>query len=137
MKKATGLLLWAIVLALVIPAPSLAGKSKRSTTTPTTSSPGKKTPATSSPASSSSSPSSISTPSPASAGLETKPGPVHETVLGKIIKIEGTVYVMEDYTGRQVRMHVGKDTKKILKAYRPGDSIRAELTRDGHANSIN
>ena len=69
--------------------------------------------------------------------MDTKSGPAFKMVEGKLTKIDGDVYVLEDYEGNEVRMHVGKDTKKLTKvAKKPGDSVRAEVTRGYHANSI-
>lgn len=70
------------------------------------------------------------------AKLDTKPGPAHRMVEGKLTKIDGDFYVVEDYEGREVRMHVSKDTKQIRGPKKPGDSIRAEITMGGHANSV-
>lgn len=68
--------------------------------------------------------------------LDTKPGPAHRTVQGKVVKVDGQVYVMEDYEGREVRMFVSQQTKKFRGDKKPGDSIRAELTYGGHANYV-
>ena len=68
--------------------------------------------------------------------LDTKPGPAHRTVQGKVVKVDGQVYVMEDYEGREVRMFVSQQTKKLRGDKKPGDSIRAELTYGGHANYV-
>src|SRR5438094_8555201 len=68
--------------------------------------------------------------------LDTKPGPAHRIVEGKLAKIDGDYYVVEDYEGNEVRMYVSKDTKKMRGPKKPGDSIRAEITMGGHANSI-
>ena len=68
--------------------------------------------------------------------LDTKPGPAFLMVQGKLTKIDGDFYVVEDYEGKEVRIYVSKDTKKINGSKKPGDSIRAEITSGGHANSI-
>jgi hypothetical protein len=68
--------------------------------------------------------------------LDTKPGPAHRTVQGKVVKVDGQVYVMEDYEGREIRMFVSQQTKKFRGDKKPGDSIRAELTYGGHANYV-
>ncbi len=67
--------------------------------------------------------------------LDTKPGPAHRVIDGKLSSIDGPVYVVEDYTGTTHRIYVSNQTVKI-RAKKPGDSIRAELTRGNHANSI-
>lgn len=73
---------------------------------------------------------------PAAVKYDTKPGPAYLMVQGKLTKIDGDVYVVEDYEGKEVRMYVSKDTKKMNGPKKPGDSIRAEITMGGHANSI-
>lgn len=68
--------------------------------------------------------------------LDQKPGPAHRTVSGTVKQVNGPVYVMEDYEGKEVRMFVSSQTKKLRGDKKPGDSIRAELTYGGHANSV-
>lgn len=84
-------------------------------------------------------------PSPKSVQLDTKPGPAFTTIDGKVSKIEGNIYVVEGpaynaigggANSNEVRVYVGKDTKKISGEKRVGDKIRAELTQGGFANSI-
>jgi hypothetical protein len=72
----------------------------------------------------------------APATFDTKPGPAFLTVEGTLHKIDGNVYVVEDYTGKELRMYVSKDTKKIRGEKKPGDLIRAEVTKGWYANSI-
>lgn len=83
--------------------------------------------------------------SPKAQELDTKPGPAFTTIDGKVSKIEGNVYVVEGpaynaigggANSNEVRVFVGKDTKKISGEKRVGDKIRAELTQGGFANSI-
>ena len=63
----------------------------------------------------------------------------------RISKIDGNVYVVEGPSynalggganANDVRVYVGKDTKKISGEKKVGDKIRAELTQGGFANSI-
>lgn len=68
--------------------------------------------------------------------MDTKPGPAYRTIDGKLHKIEGDIFVVEDYNGNEVRLYVGKDTKKLRGQKKVGDTIRAEMTRGGFANSI-
>lgn len=77
--------------------------------------------------------------------LDTKPGPAFTTIDGKVRKIEGNIYVVEGpaynaigggANSNEVRVYVGKDTKKISGEKKVGDKIRAELTQGGFANSI-
>ncbi len=64
-----------------------------------------------------------------------KPGPAWRTLGGTIKKIEGNSYTVEDYEGHYVKLYVGQGTKYI-KQKRVGDTVRAEITRGGFANSI-
>jgi len=83
--------------------------------------------------------------SPKAQELDTKPGPAFTTIDGKVSKIEGNIFVVEGpaynaigggANSNEVRVYVGKDTKKISGEKRVGDKIRAELTQGGFANSI-
>jgi uncharacterized protein YdeI (BOF family) len=79
--------------------------------------------------------------SPTKAAAETvtshdeKPGPAWRTFNGTVKKIEGNAYTVEDYEGNHVKLHVGQGTK-YLKHKKVGDTVRAEITRGGFANSI-
>ena len=64
-----------------------------------------------------------------------KPGPAWMTFGGTVKKIEGNTYTVEDYEGNQVKLYVGQGTKQIRKK-KVGDTLRAEITRGGFANSI-
>ncbi len=66
---------------------------------------------------------------------DTKPGPAWKTVGGTLKNIKGDVYTVEDYEGNQVQLYVGQGTKH-LRAKKVGDTVRAEITRGGFANSI-
>lgn len=68
--------------------------------------------------------------------MDSKPGPAFQTIDGKVQNIDGEVYTVEDYNGNQVRLVVGKDTKKLRGDKKIGDRVRAEVTRGGFANSI-
>ena len=67
---------------------------------------------------------------------DTSEGPAFRTVSGKVTKIDGPYYDVEEYSGNMVRLHVNNKTIKINGDKKAGDSIRAEITRGGHANSI-
>jgi len=83
---------------------------------------------------------------------DTKPGPAFSTVDGKVVKIEGSVYTVQSQTTNyqnsasdqppatpnisEVRIFVGKDTKRLHGEKKVGDKIRAEVTEGGFANSI-
>jgi ribosomal protein L21E len=64
-----------------------------------------------------------------------KPGPAWRTVGGTVKEIKGDSYTVEDYEGNQVKLYVGQGTKH-LKQKKVGDTVRAEITRGGFANSI-
>jgi len=64
-----------------------------------------------------------------------KPGPAWITLGGTVKKIEGNAYTVEDYEGKHVKVYVGQGTKHI-KHKKVGDTVRAEITRGGFANSI-
>ena len=66
---------------------------------------------------------------------DSKPGPAWKTVGGTVKNVEGDIYTVEDYEGNQVKLHVGQGTKQINKK-KVGDTVRAEITRGGFANSI-
>ena len=66
---------------------------------------------------------------------DSKPGPAWKTVGGTVKNVEGDIYTVEDYEGNQVKLHVGQGTKHIKKK-KVGDTVRAEITRGGFANSI-
>jgi hypothetical protein len=66
---------------------------------------------------------------------DTKPGPAWKTVGGTVKQINGDVYMVEDYEGNQVKLYVGQGTKQLNKK-KVGDTVRAEITRGGFANSI-
>lgn len=66
---------------------------------------------------------------------DSKPGPAWKTVGGTLKQVEGSAYIVEDYEGNQVKLYVGQGTKHI-KQKKVGDTVRAEITRGGFANSV-
>ena len=66
---------------------------------------------------------------------DSKPGPAWKTVGGTVKDVKGDIYTVEDYEGNQVSLRVGQGTKHI-KQKKLGDTVRAEITRGGFANSI-
>lgn len=64
-----------------------------------------------------------------------KSGPAWKTIGGTVKQIKGDTYMVEDYEGNQVQLFVGQDTKH-LRQKKVGDTVRAEITRGGFANSI-
>src|SRR5512138_828448 len=69
------------------------------------------------------------------ASHDERPGPAWRTFNGTVKKIEGNAYTVEDYEGNHVKLYVGQGTKH-LKQKKVGDTVRAEITRGGFANSI-
>lgn len=64
-----------------------------------------------------------------------QPGPAWKTIGGTVKNVHGDIYTVEDYEGNQVKLRVGQGTKHIHKK-KVGDTVRAEITRGGFANSI-
>jgi hypothetical protein len=73
--------------------------------------------------------------SPMAEQQDRKSGPAWRTIGGTVKQIKGDTYTVEDYDGNQVQLYVGQDTKH-LRQKRVGDTVRAEITRGGFANSI-
>ena len=65
-----------------------------------------------------------------------RPGPAWKTIGGTVTRIKGDTYTVEDYEGNQVHLHVSRETKHLRGQKKVGDRVRAEITRDGFANSI-
>jgi hypothetical protein len=74
-------------------------------------------------------------PAPKGGHHDEKPGPAWKTVGGTLKEIKGNSYTVEDFEGNQVKLYVGQGTKHI-KQKKVGDTVRAEITRGGFANSI-
>lgn len=66
---------------------------------------------------------------------DSKPGPAWKTVGGTVKQIDSNAYTVEDYEGNQVKLYVGQGTK-VIKQKKVGDTVRAEITRGGFANSV-
>jgi hypothetical protein len=66
---------------------------------------------------------------------DVKPGPAWRTIGGTVKKIDSSSYLVEDYEGNEVKLYVGQGTKHLNKK-KVGDTVRAEITRGGFANSI-
>lgn len=67
---------------------------------------------------------------------DSSPGPAFRTVSGKVVKVDGEYYDVEEYTGNRVRLMVGSKTVMINGSKKVGDKIRAEITQGGYANSV-
>ncbi len=64
-------------------------------------------------------------------------------VQGELVKIEGAFYVVKNAAGKQVRVHVDKNTTKLDKdrakmdrEFKVGDKIEVQVTPEGHAVMI-
>ena len=67
---------------------------------------------------------------------DSKPGVAWKTVGGTVKDIQGETYTVEDYDGSQMKVRVGQGTKHLRGNKKVGDTIRAEITHGGFANSI-
>ncbi len=75
-------------------------------------------------------------PAPRPGQHDSKPGVAWKTVGGTVKNIQGETYLVEDFEGNQMKMHVGQGTKLLRGNKKVGDTIRAEITHGGFANSI-
>jgi len=72
---------------------------------------------------------------PKAGHLDSQPGPAWKAIGGTVKNVHGDIYTVEDYDGNQITLRVGQGTKHINKK-KVGDTVRAEITRGGFANSI-
>ncbi len=75
-------------------------------------------------------------PAPKPGQYDSKPGTAWKTVGGTVKDIQGETYTVEDYDGSQMKVRVGQGTKHLRGNKKVGDTIRAEITHGGFANSI-
>jgi exosome complex RNA-binding protein Csl4 len=61
------------------------------------------------------------------------PGP--QTVKGDVLKMEGEFYTVKDMAGKEIRLHVDKNTE-LEGSFKAGDQIEARATEKDHALSI-
>lgn len=67
-------------------------------------------------------------------GLSASPS---ETVRGQIMKIDGQSYVIQDASGKEVRIHVDGNTMMMDGTkLQEGDSVTADVTAKGQASYI-
>ena len=59
-----------------------------------------------------------------------------KTIDGMLLKIEGQSYLLLDRAGKESQIHVDKSTKRLGGEKRPGDMVRAQVTKNGYALSI-
>ena len=62
--------------------------------------------------------------------------PLAQTVNGELLQIEGENWVVRDDAGKEVRLHVDENTQKPAEAFKKGDTVQADLSPTGHANTI-
>lgn len=67
---------------------------------------------------------------------DSKPGVAWKTIGGTVKDIQGETYTVEDYDGGRTKVHVGENTKRLRGNKKVGDTIRAEITHGGFANSV-
>ena len=72
---------------------------------------------------------------PKAGQFDSTPGPAWRTLGGTLKRVDGNIYTVEDYEGNHVKLLVGQGTKQLHKK-KVGDTVRAEITRGGFANSI-
>jgi len=65
------------------------------------------------------------------------------SVQGELVNIDGAFYVIKDASGKEIRLHVDKNTTKLDKdrakmdrEFKVGDTVEARMNPDGHASSI-
>lgn len=69
--------------------------------------------------------------------LEATPSSTGSNILeGKLLKIEGDFWVVEDLSGNQHQIHIGAETMLPQSPKQTGDSIQAVVRKDGHASFI-
>lgn len=67
-------------------------------------------------------------------GLSASPS---QTIRGQIIKVDGQTYVVQDASGKEVRLHVDSNTMMMDGTQlREGDTITADVTAKGQASYI-
>lgn len=67
-------------------------------------------------------------------GLNASPS---QTIRGQIKKVEGETYVIQDMSGKEVRLHVDGNTMMMDGTQlREGDTITADVTAKGQASYI-
>ena len=75
-------------------------------------------------------------PTPKPGHYDSKPGTAWKTIGGTVKDIQGETYTVEDYDGSQMQVRVGQGTKHLRGHKKVGDTIRAEITHGGFANSV-
>lgn len=65
-----------------------------------------------------------------------KPGPAWRTIGGTVKYIKGNIYTVEDFEGNEIQVYVSGETKQLRGSKKVGDRVRAEITRNGFANSM-
>ncbi|MER3423759.1 MAG: hypothetical protein C4293_11555 [Nitrospiraceae bacterium] len=65
--------------------------------------------------------------------------PALQSITGEVLKHEGESLIIKDPRGREIRLHIGKDT--IIPGlpgarFKPGDMVEADVTTDAHVKSV-
>jgi hypothetical protein len=69
--------------------------------------------------------------------LQATPSSTGSNILeGKLLKIEGDFWMVEDLSGNQHQIHIGAETQLPQSPKQTGDSIQAVVRKDGHASFI-
>ncbi len=69
-------------------------------------------------------------------GMDIRAAKNSQLVDGRILRIDGEYYTLMDKAGKEVRVQVDSETKKMGGAKRSGDMIQAEITNGGRAIAI-
>ncbi len=69
--------------------------------------------------------------------VEATPNSTGSNILeGKLLKIEGDFWLVEDLSGNQHQIHIGAKTQLPQSPKQTGDPIQAVVRQDGHASFI-
>lgn len=58
-----------------------------------------------------------------------------QSIKVELMRIDGESYIVKDESGKERRLHVGKDTE-MYGQIKPGDLIEVWIQPDGHARTI-
>ncbi len=75
---------------------------------------------------------------PATFAANTSTAPVTgspRSIKVELLRIDGEFYIVKDESGKERRLHVGKDTE-VYGRIKPGDLIEVWVQPDGHARTI-
>jgi|GEM_PF-3081671 hypothetical protein len=75
---------------------------------------------------------------PATFAADTSTAPVTgspQSIKVELLRIDGEFYIVKDESGKERRLHIGKDTE-MYGQIKPGDLIEVWVQPDGHARTI-